>query len=313
MVSASIVAGRVGRCATITDVVVGAEGDVADGTTHGERTHPRRELTCAPWWWAAPGSSVRTWSTDSWRRSTASTSSTISRPDRSRTSPTARGFAAGALKFHHLDVRAEGLDELIGRREPEIIVHVAALPPGLGDRVAVECAIVGTLNLLEAACRSGAGKVVVALPAALLYGDVPARELPVKEGRTWEPRSVRGVAARTIADLLAVYRAERGLEFTALALTNVYGSRQRAEDGVVARFAAAAAAGDRAELHGDGRQTRDFVFIDDAVDAFVRAASRGSGLVVNIGTGTQTTIRELHDLVVGGDGPAPRVDGGADR
>jgi UDP-glucose 4-epimerase len=219
---------------------------------------------------------------------------------------TARGFAAGALKFHHLDVRAEGLDELIGRREPEIIVHVAALPPGLGDRVAVECAIVGTLNLLEAACRSGAGKVVVALPAALLYGDVPARELPVKEGHTWEPRSVRGVAARTIADLLAVYRAERGLEFTALALTNVYGSRQRAEDGVVARFAAAAAAGDRAELHGDGRQTRDFVFIDDAVDAFVRAASRGSGLVVNIGTGTQTTIRELHDLVVGGDGPAPR-------
>jgi UDP-glucose 4-epimerase len=219
---------------------------------------------------------------------------------------TARGFAAGALKFHHLDVRAEGLDELIGRREPEIIVHLAALPPGLGDRVAVEGAIVGTLNLLEAACRSGAEKVVVALPAALLYGDVPARELPVKEGRAWEPRSVRGVAARTIADLLAVYRAERGLEFTALALTNVYGSRQRAEDGVVARFAAAAAAGERAELHGDGRQTRDFVFIDDAVDAFVRAASRGSGLVVNIGTGTQTTIRELHDLVVGGDGPAPR-------
>ncbi|MGD9703332.1 MAG: NAD-dependent epimerase/dehydratase family protein [Acidimicrobiia bacterium] len=218
----------------------------------------------------------------------------------------ARGFAAGALKFHHLDVRADELDELIGRREPEIIVHLAALPPGLSDRVALEVAIIGTMNLLEAACRNGVEKVVVALPAAQLYGDVPARELPVKEGRTWEPSSVRGVAARSVAELLGVYRAERGLEFTALALTNVYGTRQRAEDGVVARFAAAAAAGERAELHGDGRQTRDFVFIDDVVDAFVRAAGRGSGLVVNIGTGTQTTIRELHDLVVGRDGPAPR-------
>ena len=152
----------------------------------------------------------------------------------------ARALGTGALKFHHLDVRAEELDELVGRREPEVVVHLAVLPPGLSDRLAVESAILGTLNLLDAASRCGVEKVVVALPAALLYGDVPARELPVKEGRIGEAASVRGVAARTVADLLAVYRAERGLEFTALALANVYGPRQRPEDGVVARFAAAA-------------------------------------------------------------------------
>jgi UDP-glucose 4-epimerase len=211
----------------------------------------------------------------------------------------ARGLAAGALKFHHLDVRAEELDELIGRREPEIVLHLAVLPAGLPDRAAVESAIVGTLNLLEAATRNGVRKVVVALPAAPLYGDVPARELPVKEGRAWAPTSVRGVAARAVADLLGVYRAERGLEFTALALTNVYGSRQRAHDGVVARFVAAAMSNAPCEIHGDGRQTRDFLFIDDAADAFVRAATRGSGLVVNVGTGVQTTIRDLHDLTIG--------------
>jgi UDP-glucose 4-epimerase len=218
----------------------------------------------------------------------------------------ARALGTGALKFHHLDVRAEELDDLVGRREPEVVVHLAVLPPGLPDRLAVESAILGTLNLLDAASRSGVEKVVVALPAALLYGDVPARELPVKEGRVGEAVSVRGVAARTVADLLAVYRAERGLEFTALALANVYGPRQRPEDGVVARFAAAAAKDEQVELHGDGRQTRDFVFVDDAVDAFVRATTRGSGLVVNIGTGTQTTIRDLHELVAGRDGPPPK-------
>jgi len=218
----------------------------------------------------------------------------------------ARALATGALKFHHLDVRADELDELVGRREPEVVFNLAVLPPGLHDRQATEGAVVGTLNLLDVACRSGAAKVVVGLPAAALYGNVPARELPVKEGREWSPVSVRGVAARTVADLLAVYRAERALEFTALALTNVYGARQRPVDGVVARFVAAAEHEGPTELHGDGRQTRDFLFIDDAVDAFVRAATRGSGLVINVGTGTQTSIRDLHELVMGAGAPAPR-------
>lgn len=219
----------------------------------------------------------------------------------------ARALATGALKFHHIDVRAEELDELVGRREPEVVFNLAVLPPGLSDRQAAEGAVVGTLNLLDVACRSGVAKIVIALPAASLYGDVPARELPVKEGRPWAPVSVRGVAARTVADLLAVYRAERALEFTALALTSVYGARQRPADGVAAAFLAAAGHGGPAELHGDGRQTRDFLFIDDAVDAFVRAATRGSGLVINVGTGTQTSIRDLHDLVMGAGASAPRT------
>jgi len=218
----------------------------------------------------------------------------------------ARAISTGALKIHHLDVRAEELDELFARREPDVVVHLAALPRSAPDRLAGNVAIGGTLNLLDAARRVGASKVVVALPARHLYGEVPARELPVKEGRPWEPITVRGVIARAVADLLNVYRTEHGLEFTALAMTNVYGTRQRPGQGVVATMIEALVHGQAGEVHGDGRQTRDFLYVDDAVDALVRATERGSGLVVNIGTGVQTTIRDLYELLAGSDDPPAR-------
>jgi UDP-glucose 4-epimerase len=97
------------------------------------------------------------------------------------------------------------------------------------------------------------------------------------------------------------------IEFTALALASVYGGRQRAADGVVASFLAAHAAGRAPRFDGDGRQTRDLVFIDDVVDAFVRASSRGSGLVINIGTGVQTAVRDLWATISGGGGPPPEL------
>lgn len=77
----------------------------------------------------------------------------------------------------------------------------------------------------------------MALPANLLYGEVPARQLPVKEGRKPEPMGVAYVMANALVDLLAVYRESYDVEFTALAMTNVYGKRQRPSDGVVAAFA----------------------------------------------------------------------------
>ncbi len=215
----------------------------------------------------------------------------------------ARALAAGSLKIHSLDLRAGELDELIARREPQVVFHLAALTPAQPSRLATDVAVMGTLNLLDSARRGGVGKVVVTLPATALYGDVPSRELPVKEGRDGDAGSIEQVAARTLTQLLAVYRAEHGLEHTALALANVYGPRQRPADGVVAAIASAVGAGEPPELFGDGRQTRDFVYVDDAVDALVRAATKGSGLVVNVGTGVQTSIRDLLDLIGGRDTP----------
>ena len=147
-------------------------------------------------------------------------------------------------------------------------------------------------------------KVVVALPATALYGHPATRDLPLKE-QPLEPRGLRGVIARAMVDLLATHREVDAIEFTVLALATVYGPRQRADGGVVAAMVEAAATGRPPTITGDGRQTRDLVFVDDAVDALVRAGTRGSGLVVNIGTGEQTSVRELWNLVSGGGGAEP--------
>ncbi|CAB4573010.1 unannotated protein [freshwater metagenome] len=213
----------------------------------------------------------------------------------------------GALKIHHLDACAPEFASLVAMREPEAIYHLGWCPPGRGDASTSARAVHSTLHVLEAARQHDVGKVVTAVPATALYGDVPARELPVKEGRESVPSGADGVVARAVVELLSVYRTRHDVEFTALALSCVYGTRQRPDGGVVAAFADALAQGTTAQLHGDGRQARDFVFIDDVVDAFVRASRRGSGLVVNVGTGVLTSVRDLWRLMAGPAAPAPQV------
>jgi UDP-glucose 4-epimerase len=208
----------------------------------------------------------------------------------------------GELRFHTLDVRAPELLELVRRRPPDVVFHLAARSFATGAREATEVAVMGTLNVLEVARQVGVAKIVAPLDAAELYGEVPAKDLPVRDGTPWVARSLAGVAARTIADLLAVYRQNHAIEFTALALASVFGPRQPATAGVVAAFVAADVLGLPCHVHGDGRQTRDLLYVDDAVDAFVRAATRGSGLVVNVGTGVQTSVRDLHRMVAGPNG-----------
>jgi UDP-glucose 4-epimerase len=113
--------------------------------------------------------------------------------------------------------------------------------------------------------------------------------------------------ARAVIDLMSTYRERDMIEFSALALASVYGPRQRADGGVVAAFDGALGAGESPRFDGDGRQSRDLLYVDDAVDALVRAGERGSGLVINIGTGEQTTVRELWEMMSGGNGPTPTL------
>jgi len=220
--------------------------------------------------------------------------------------------AGGGLRIHHLDATSAEADTSIGMRHPDVIYHLALLPRGASEPGAQAEAFASALAVAEAARRHGVAKVVVAVPASAIYGHPTTRTLPVKEGdpSQLEPRDVRGVVARAIVDLLVSYRDLHAIEFTALALASVYGARQRPSGGVVAAFHDAAVSGRPPELHGAGRQTRDFVFIDDVVDACVRAGERGSGLVINVGTGEQTTIAELWRQLaaaVGADGPEPVV------
>jgi UDP-glucose 4-epimerase len=203
---------------------------------------------------------------------------------------------ASELHIHTLDACSADLATMIAMRRPREIYHLALLPRHDASPLALGRSFTSMLGVLDAAKRSGVTKVVVALPATAMYGHPSARELPVKEGPL-VARGVRGVVAKAIVELLSAYREASGIEFTALALASVYGPRQQPDGGVVASMVAAAAQGRPPELTGDGRQTRDLVYVDDVVDALVRGGQRGSGLVVNIGTGMQTSLRDLWALV----------------
>ena len=205
--------------------------------------------------------------------------------------------AGGTMRFHHLDISSPEFSELIALRRPSVIYHLALLPARATRTTEMLRSATLLLTVLEVARRYGVKKVVLALPAGLLYGEVPARQLPVKEGRKSDPMGVAHVMANTLVDLLTVYRESYDLEFTALAMTNVYGSRQRSSDGVVAAFVNAVVNQNEPVICGNGRQTRDFLFIDDAVDAFAKAMNKGGGLVINVGTSKQTAIKDLWQIV----------------
>jgi len=212
---------------------------------------------------------------------------------------------AGEMKIHTLDATAAEFDAVVAMRAPEVIYHLGLLPPGQPAEHTAASTLASLMAVLESARRRGDTKVVVALSAVALYGDVAGKDQPIKEAQGWNPVGVRGVVTRTIAELLAAYRETHAVEFGALAMANVYGPRQRPDGGVVGAFAHALREGGAPVLHGDGRQTRDFLYIDDAVDALVRAAQRGSGLVINVGTGVGTSVRDLWDRMAGPSGRVP--------
>ena len=212
----------------------------------------------------------------------------------------ARADRSHAVTLHQVDIRDGAVVELIERRQPEVVFHLAAQAD---VRVSVarpvfdaEINVLGSLNVLEGARAAGSRKVVFASSGGTIYGEPDVSELPVKESHLQQPLSPYGVAKKVVGDYLVAYRALHGLEFCALALANVYGPRQdpHGEAGVVAIFAGRLLAGEPCTVFGDGEQTRDFVYVDDVVDAFVRAADRGSGLLANIGTGQETSVNQLY-------------------
>jgi UDP-glucose 4-epimerase len=215
----------------------------------------------------------------------------------------ARSNPSHQYTFHRMDIRSTALPELIAHHRPEVIFHLAAQAD---VRVSVErpafdaeVNIVGTINVLEGARAAGSRKVVFAASGGTLYGET--KKLPIRESAAQRPLSPYGVSKKSAIDYLLAYRALHGVECTALALANVFGPRQdpHGEAGVVAIFAGRLLAGERCTVFGDGEQTRDFVYVDDVVDAFSRAATRGDGLLVNVGTGVETSVNVLYSTMAG--------------
>jgi UDP-glucose 4-epimerase len=214
----------------------------------------------------------------------------------------ARGYGK-EFTFFNMDVRAEGLLPLFERHRPEVIFHLAAqsgVRPSLGDPGRdASINIMGTINVLECATKVEARKVIYAASGGTLYGE--PRRLPAKESsaQASHPMSPYGISKKVVLDYLGFYQRYRGLDYTACALGNVYGPRQdpHGEAGVIAIFAQRMLANESVTIFGDGNQTRDYVFVDDVVHAFVQSMQRGSGKLVNIGTGLEASVNHVFRLL----------------
>ena len=203
---------------------------------------------------------------------------------------------AGA-RLVELDIRDPALDGVFDDARPQVCFHLAAQAD---VRVSVErpafdaeVNVVGTLRVLEAARRHGA-QVVFASTGGAIYGEC---DRPAPETAERLPLSPYGVAKLAGEEYLAAYDRLHGGGHVALRYGNVYGPRQdpHGEAGVVAIFFGRLAEGERPRIFGDGRQTRDYVFVSDVVRATLAAAGRPGG-VFNVGTGIETSVLELAEL-----------------
>jgi UDP-glucose 4-epimerase len=138
------------------------------------------------------------------------------------------------------------------------------------------------------------GKFVFASSGGTIYGT--QTHLPIKETAHGRPMSPYGISKRAAEDYLRFYSDEFGLDFTSLALANVYGPRQDpfGEGAVISRFALKLIEGKSPTIDGTGEQTRDLVYVEDVAHAFVRAIEHGSGETINVSTGVETTINDLY-------------------
>jgi UDP-glucose 4-epimerase len=206
------------------------------------------------------------------------------------------------LTFLEADVTADVARAAMVSYRPEVFFHLAAdmdVRHSVADPIGnARNNVLGLLAVLESARASGARKVVFASSGGTIYGE--QAKFPVDESAPVDPRSPYAASKLCGEIYLDAYRRLVQVQTTALALGNVYGPRQDpyGEAGVVSIFAAALLEGRPTVIYGDGGTTRDYVYVDDVVAAFVLAASSaGDGLRLNIGTGTETSVRNLHRLV----------------
>ena len=219
----------------------------------------------------------------------------------------ARRSNLGKFSFQRVDVTSTALGALMNRTKPELVYHLAAqvdVRKSVKDPIHDAMVnVIGTLNLLQAATECGSRKVVFTSSGGCIYGEPDPARLPVTEDQVYWPESMPespyGVSKKVVLDYLRYFRAVKGLEYTALALANVYGPRQEPasevglEGQVVAIFCRKMLGGRPCTIYGDGTQTRDFVYVDDVVSAFVAARDRGDGELVNVGSGRELSVNEL--------------------
>jgi UDP-glucose 4-epimerase len=198
-----------------------------------------------------------------------------------------------------LDITSPDVESVFGRVRPEVVFHLAAqidVRRSVADPIHdATVNILGTIRLLEAARRTGTQKFISTTSGGTIYGEPPLADLPIDEEYGGHPASPYGASKRSSEEYLHTYAALYGLRWTDLALGNIFGPRQdpTGEAGVVSIFGGRMIADRPLVIFGDGEQTRDYVFVLDVVDAYLRCLEAGDNRRFNIGTAERTSVNAL--------------------
>lgn len=201
--------------------------------------------------------------------------------------------------FYELDIRKD-LSDVFRDGRFDFVFHFAAqmnVRRSLENpREDAEINILGGLNVIENCVRSGVKKIIFSSTGGAVYSS--DAELPCSESSKTEPLSPYGLAKLTIENYLRIMKETKSLDFAAMRFSNVYGPRQNAkgEAGVVAIFADRIIKGEDLPIFGDGNQTRDFIYVNDVVDASIKGMDISG--VFNVSSGKETSVNEIAQKMI---------------
>lgn len=200
-------------------------------------------------------------------------------------------------KFYKIDIRSPRITEIFKNEKPKIVFHFAA---HIEARESIrnpifdaKVNILGSLNILENCRKYKVKKIIFASSGGEIYGD--AKEIPTPETYSPHPLSPYGVGKLAVEKYLDSYFRLYKLPYLALRYGNVYGPRQNSygEAGVVAIFTLKILKNEQPSIHGDGKQTKDYIFIEDAIEATMLSFKKNLEGILNIGTGKETSVLEI--------------------
>lgn len=220
-------------------------------------------------------------------------------------------------KFCLMDIRAKELEKVFEREGFDVVCHQAAQ---MDVRMSVddplfdaEVNVLGTLNLLQLCVRFGVKKFLFASTGGAVYGEQEV--FPCDENHPTRPVSPYGITKLTAEKYLFYYGIDFGLKYIILRYSNVYGPRQNpsGEAGVVAIFTHKLLAGDQPVIHGDGNQTRDYIFVEDVARANVKGLEFSRSETFNVGTGIETDVNTIFHLLNGMTGGKAEENHGPEK
>lgn len=206
-----------------------------------------------------------------------------------------------AATFYKCDIQTTKLERIFRNERPSVVMHLAAQ---MNVRRSVDdpmfdanVNILGTLNVAEQAVRHGARKIVFASSGGAIYGEQDI--FPAPETHPTRPLSPYGISKLSGEHYLAYYQRVCGIQTVCLRFANVYGPRQdpEGEAGVVAIFIQKMLNGEQPVINGNGRQTRDFVYVEDVVEANLSVIGQGVEGIFNVGTSVETPVNEVFQHI----------------